>query len=105
MKLITYRQNNHEQLGFIYEDRVFELRSMDGRITGSMLTFLREWELYFQLAAGAEQRLRDFPVLLSTALPTGEIEWLAPVPRPPSLRHGYAFRQHVAAARRNRSVP
>src|SRR5665213_2720604 len=105
MKLITYRQNNHEQLGFIYQDHVFERRSVDGRIAGSMLTFLREWELYMQLAAGAEQRLRDFPVLLSTALPIGEIEWLAPVPRPPSLRDGYAFRQHVESARTNRKLP
>lgn len=29
----------------------------------------------------------------------------APVPRPPSMRDGYAFRQHVEAARRNRGVP
>lgn len=30
---------------------------------------------------------------------------LAPVPRPRSCRDGYAFRQHVATARRNRGVP
>jgi fumarylacetoacetate (FAA) hydrolase len=30
---------------------------------------------------------------------------LAPVPQPTSCRDGYAFRQHVAAARRNRGVP
>jgi fumarylacetoacetate (FAA) hydrolase len=30
---------------------------------------------------------------------------LAPVPRPVSMRDGYAFRQHVEAARRNRGVP
>jgi fumarylacetoacetate (FAA) hydrolase len=29
----------------------------------------------------------------------------APVPNPTSCRDGYAFRQHVAAARRNRKVP
>ncbi|MFX6048645.1 hypothetical protein ABTE94_20125, partial [Acinetobacter baumannii] len=29
---------------------------------------------------------------------------LAPVPFPTSCRDGYAFRQHVAAARRNRKV-
>lgn len=29
----------------------------------------------------------------------------APVPNPTSCRDGYAFRQHVAAARRNRGVP
>lgn len=29
---------------------------------------------------------------------------LAPVPRPPSMRDGYAFRQHVETARRNRGL-
>jgi fumarylacetoacetate (FAA) hydrolase len=32
-------------------------------------------------------------------------ELIAPVPHPTSCRDGYAFRQHVAAARRNRKVP
>ena len=31
-------------------------------------------------------------------------ELLAPVPHPTSCRDGYAFRQHVAAARRNRKA-
>jgi len=29
----------------------------------------------------------------------------SPIPRPPSMRDGYAFRQHVEAARKNRGVP
>jgi len=33
-----------------------------------------------------------------------EVSLLAPVPRPTSMRDGYAFRQHVEAARRNRGV-
>jgi fumarylacetoacetate (FAA) hydrolase len=32
------------------------------------------------------------------------VKLLAPVPRPTSMRDGYAFRQHVEAARRNRGV-
>jgi fumarylacetoacetate (FAA) hydrolase len=30
---------------------------------------------------------------------------LAPIPRPPSVRDGYAFRQHVETARKNRGLP
>jgi fumarylacetoacetate (FAA) hydrolase len=105
MKLTTYSHKGKENFGFVFQDRVFDLRSMDGRITGSMNTFLRDWDSYLQLATAMEQRVREFPALVSTGLPMSEIEWLAPVPRPPSLRDGYAFRQHVAAARRNRSVP
>jgi fumarylacetoacetate (FAA) hydrolase len=34
----------------------------------------------------------------------GEVTLLAPIPRPPSMRDGYAFRQHVETARRNRGL-
>lgn len=37
--------------------------------------------------------------------PESQVRLLAPVPRPVSMRDGYAFRQHVEAARRNRGVP
>jgi fumarylacetoacetate (FAA) hydrolase len=36
--------------------------------------------------------------------PVKDFTLLAPVPRPTSCRDGYAFRQHVASARRNRGV-
>ena len=40
----------------------------------------------------------------SRGLDLKEIQLLAPVPDPPSLRDGYAFRQHVETARRNRGL-
>jgi fumarylacetoacetate (FAA) hydrolase len=33
-----------------------------------------------------------------------EVKLLSPLPRPPSMRDGYAFRQHVLTARRNRGL-
>jgi fumarylacetoacetate (FAA) hydrolase len=33
-----------------------------------------------------------------------KVKLLSPVPRPPSMRDGYAFRQHVLTARRNRGL-
>jgi len=38
------------------------------------------------------------------AFPIGQVQLLSPVPFPSSCRDAYAFRQHVAAARRNRKV-
>ncbi|WP_394822595.1 fumarylacetoacetate hydrolase family protein [Pendulispora albinea] len=40
----------------------------------------------------------------SLFVPAAEVTLLAPLPRPPSMRDGYAFRQHVETARRNRGV-
>jgi fumarylacetoacetate (FAA) hydrolase len=41
----------------------------------------------------------------SAVLPEAGTKLLSPIPRPVSMRDGYAFRQHVEAARRNRGVP
>ena len=37
-------------------------------------------------------------------MPAADVTLLAPIPRPPSMRDGYAFRQHVETARRNRGL-
>jgi fumarylacetoacetate (FAA) hydrolase len=37
-------------------------------------------------------------------MPAKDVTLLAPIPRPPSMRDGYAFRQHVETARRNRGL-
>jgi len=37
--------------------------------------------------------------------PLAKARLVSPIPRPVSMRDGYAFRQHVEAARRNRGVP
>jgi fumarylacetoacetate (FAA) hydrolase len=37
-------------------------------------------------------------------LPGRDVTLLAPIPRPPSMRDGYAFRQHVQTARKNRGL-
>ncbi len=37
-------------------------------------------------------------------LPLASVKLEAPIPRPPSMRDGYAFRQHVETARRNRGL-
>ncbi len=38
------------------------------------------------------------------SFPAKDVTLLAPIPRPPSMRDGYAFRQHVETARRNRGL-
>jgi fumarylacetoacetate (FAA) hydrolase len=52
------------------------------------------------LAAHGEGRLEA-----GALTPESSAKLLSPVPKPVSVRDGYAFRQHVEAARRNRGVP
>jgi fumarylacetoacetate (FAA) hydrolase len=41
----------------------------------------------------------------NTAFALNDVELLSPLPHPVSMRDGYAFRQHVETARRNRGLP
>lgn len=59
-------------------------------------------------AAGVDPALADLPPSeagLSTQHPIAAVRLCSPIPRPVSLRDGYAFRQHVESARRNRGLP
>jgi fumarylacetoacetate (FAA) hydrolase len=52
----------------------------------------------------ARQTARQIEAGTLVATPVINYEILAPVPHPTSCRDGYAFRQHVEAARKNRGV-
>jgi fumarylacetoacetate (FAA) hydrolase len=69
-----------------------------------MLAFLQGGESMMELAKSIDQQLKSNPNL-AEPIKVSEVKLEAPVPNPTSCRDGYAFRQHVAAARRNRGVP
>ena len=95
MKLVTFRSNDRERVGAVMADgRILDLGAGDPRLAVDMLTLLREQDELMPLARAATGPLLD---------PAG-VTLLAPVPRPVAMRDGYAFRQHVATARRNRGM-
>ena len=106
MKLVTYLQNQEYNLGIIINDHVYFLNSLDERIPNSLLTVLQQGNDAFILVREIENGLITGKIK-AEGIPYAEIYSLlqAPVHNPPSCRDGYAFRQHVAAARRNRGVP
>ena len=102
MKLVSYQTEGVAQLGVFIKGHIYNLHSCDKLIPHTMSEFL---------AGGVE--LMDRAKVINEKIITGQLaakeevffELLAPVPNPTSCRDGYAFRQHVAAARRNRGVP
>ena len=58
-------------------------------------------EVFAWCMAKTDDELKSLGIYVGTASDT---PLLSPVPRPSSMRDGYAFRQHVEAARRNRGV-
>jgi fumarylacetoacetate (FAA) hydrolase len=73
-------------------------------LPNSMNMFLNYWEDTYPIALAGEMLLKEGTRTSNRAIPLDDVQLLAPVPFPTSCRDGYAFRQHVAAARRNRKV-
>ncbi|MDB5128940.1 fumarylacetoacetate hydrolase family protein [Mucilaginibacter sp.] len=101
MKLVSYKTEDREHLGIFINGHIYNLNSCDKLIPDNMNEFL--W--------GGDE-LMDRAKKVNEAIKSGKLqakeelfyELMAPVPHPTSCRDGYAFRQHVAAARRNRKV-
>jgi len=101
MKLVSYKTEESEHLGVFVDGHIYNLNSCDKLIPDNMNAFL----------AGGEE-LMDRAKKISASIKAGTLaakeeiffELLAPVPHPSSCRDGYAFRQHVASARRNRKL-
>ncbi len=104
MKLVTYLKDDHEQLALLVDDNLYDTDSLHADLPISMAMFLNYWDDVLPLALAAEQRIKEGLVRSSFAFSYNNAHILAPVPHPASCRDGYAFRQHVAAARRNRKV-
>lgn len=101
MKLVSFLYNGKEQCGIWLDKNIYPINQTGTPVTMNVL--LKEWDRWFpqllntqgEIIAGKE----------TNHLNPDHVQLLAPVPHPTSCRDGYAFRQHVAAARRNRKVP
>lgn len=104
MKLVTYLKEEREQLGVLINEMIYDMDVLHPDLPNSMNLFLNYWEEYFPVAQAGELLLREGTRSSLKAIQLSEVQLMAPVPFPTSCRDGYAFRQHVAAARRNRKV-
>ncbi|MCB0699589.1 MAG: fumarylacetoacetate hydrolase family protein, partial [Chitinophagaceae bacterium] len=103
MKLVTYSKEGKEQLAFLVNDALYDTNAANDRLPNNMKDLLNEWETLVDVARRAEDDIKSGKSNVEgTAYASATI--MAPVPHPTSCRDGYAFRQHVAAARRNRKV-
>ena len=104
MKLVTYVKEEREQLGVLIQDTIYDMEVLHPDLPNSMNLFLNYWEDYFPVAQAGEILLKEGTRTSNRGVLLSEVQLMAPVPFPTSCRDGYAFRQHVAAARRNRKV-
>lgn len=104
MKLVTYKSSHGNRSGVLLDGMVIDLSEAADSIGQELPTTVLE---LLQMGNAGMDRVRN--VLESVAENPGPFVihdpvLVAPVPNPPSVRDGYAFRQHVETARRNRGV-
>ena len=104
MKLVSYHKDGQDQLAILVDGLLYDTDLMHPDLPVSMSMFLNYWEDVLPVALGINRILIDGKVSRQQGIPYEDVQVLAPVPHPVSCRDAYAFRQHVASARRNRKV-
>lgn len=102
MKLVSYIKDGQDHLGMLVDGLVYDMETIHPDLPNTMGLFLNYWEEVFPVAQAGIFMIQEGRISQRRATPIENIELLAPVPYPTSCRDAYAFRQHVAAARRNR---
>ncbi|HEY8041350.1 MAG TPA: fumarylacetoacetate hydrolase family protein, partial [Polyangiaceae bacterium] len=126
MKLVTFRTDAHDRGGVLVGDAVIDLahafswlehregRRCDAahvqdRFGKGVLGFVENAREARPAADSLVEALEnnELPAAFdgrTLVHPLRDVRLRAPLPRPPSMRDGYAFRQHVETARRNRGL-
>ena len=106
MKFVSYLRDSKFRAGLLVNDVVVDIEEASGS-TGKQLPSTMKELLDIWVDAGSifEIIVKNFHAGNIAGLPVEDVILGPPVPNPTSCRDGYAFRQHVATARRNRGVP
>jgi fumarylacetoacetate (FAA) hydrolase len=104
MKLVSYLKEDHEQLAALVGDLLYDMEVIHPDLPNTMSMFLNYWDDVFPVAQAGVLMIEEEKIARGKGFPINNVEVLAPIPFPTSCRDAYAFRQHVAAARRNRKA-
>lgn len=105
MKLVTYKnQDDIARLGILIGNRIHDAALNNAGLPDNMAALLNLGEKGMDAMRELERIIMEGRSV-NEGLQISDELLLAPVPNPTSCRDGYAFRQHVASARRNRGVP
>ncbi|MBD0278938.1 MAG: fumarylacetoacetate hydrolase family protein [Flavisolibacter sp.] len=104
MKLVSYLKDGQDQLAVLVKNYLYDMELLHPDLPNTMSMFLQYWEDVLPVAQHGAQMIEEGRIAENKGVSIDIVDVLSPVPYPPSCRDAYAFRQHVAAARRNRKV-
>ncbi len=107
MNLVSFlNRNSKERVGIYHEDKIYDLKQSGSifniKLPSKMNKLLNKWDECYPLLQKLYSEIEKNNIEASIQI--SDVKLLSPVPHPTSCRDGYAFRQHVEAARRNRGV-
>ncbi|HTS45460.1 MAG TPA: fumarylacetoacetate hydrolase family protein [Puia sp.] len=105
MKLVSYLKEEHEQAALLVKDLLYDMEFIHPDLPNTMSMVLNYWDDCLLMLKAGEIAIEEEKISMNRGIPYDSVQILSPVPFPTSCRDGYAFRQHVAAARRNRNAP
>ncbi len=103
MKFVSHLQEGKEKAAVLHNGRLLNTEALNIKLPATMAEMLQDWDTNLAIAKDALGAVSSGDLKIE-GIAFEAAQLLAPVPRPTSCRDGYAFRQHVAAARRNRGV-
>jgi len=104
MKLVSFLKNGRACAGLIAGDQVYDIYRLNSGMPDSMTELLANWDENYPALLQLSDEIERSAKWKNRGMALNEVGLIAPVPHPPSLRDGYAFRQHVETARRNRGL-
>jgi fumarylacetoacetate (FAA) hydrolase len=104
MKFFSYLKDGQDQLAILVNGKLYDTDAIHPELPGNMELFLSVWEDAIEMARDAEHSILTSKLPLFKGIDPEKVELISPVPRPASCRDAYAFRQHVEAARKGRSL-
>jgi fumarylacetoacetate (FAA) hydrolase len=104
MKIVSYLREGHDRLAILVDGLLYDMEVLHPDLPTNMGMFLNYWEESLSMARGGELMIREGTIYPDQGFAPDSVQLLAPVPFPTSCRDGYAFRQHVESARRNRGA-
>jgi len=105
MCFVSYLKKEKDRIGLVYESKIYDL-AKSAKVIGinlpsKMGKFLKDWESNLSLAIRVEKAIKKGKIK-NYIIKNPKL--LSPILKPNSVRDGYAFRQHVETARRNRGA-
>jgi fumarylacetoacetate (FAA) hydrolase len=104
MKLASILHDGREVAGLISGNRIYPLSSLQNGLPVTVNACLSDWQKVYPQLHILSNEIENSPGRKNIGIPVDAVQVLAPVTDPGSLRDGYAFRQHVETARKNRGL-